>query len=691
MMNKENINYEYKKLCPFKWFVLENFPFIEADFDALTNWQLFCKLGQEMNKIINSVNSSGEQVEALTKAFNNLQDYVNNYFDNLDVQEEINNKLNEMAESGELEEIISQYLNTNAILFFKTVDDMKKATNLRNGSVCKTLGFYSENDGGSGTYKITNNSLLNIDNMFVHQVSNNLKAELIIENNTINILSIGARRQNKNIKYDIKNYLLRYIEYLDNFDYVIKLYIPAGLYTTSSCELLRPKGFYIYGDDGMFNGYPTKTVITAIEDEQEYILKVGSYTRVSTSFVLTNITISSGIYTYSDEVKNYVCNSMYKILQSALIFKNNSFGKLDSLNFEYINGTALSIDTAWEMCFGKLNFENINAHDSACMIFNKTSTEIANANISDSLFDYLRFEKFTGNCISFENGNLGIGLKFNNINVEPSRLEASNIIYNNVTSSVNLERYFAIFDIKGTCNFTVGDIQENNVLYRYYTINGKNYSFGNIINYSNNNQVLSCIINSVTIANSNINTQLINNDGFYSHLRTKVLINKVNNRTNYSCILKVDKFGEIVINSTLNKFSEFSNVEGTFKACQKFYKRDSTQEQGLLCYNKDSSNNKHLCIKTNNLMKSTGKAFMEYIIADTKLQIRALIPNGQTLKVRVQSLDFTTIALADLVGTGDFKIYEIPYTNTNFLGKIVDFGTVNNNDEIIGIFDVFQG
>ena len=36
-------NYKYKKLYPFKWFVLENFPFIEEDFDAITNWQLFCK------------------------------------------------------------------------------------------------------------------------------------------------------------------------------------------------------------------------------------------------------------------------------------------------------------------------------------------------------------------------------------------------------------------------------------------------------------------------------------------------------------------------------------------------------------------------------------------------------------------------------------------------------------------------
>ena len=86
-------DFNYIKLTPFKWFVLENFPFIEADFDALTEWQLFQKLGREMNKIINSENTLGNQVVNLTNAFNNLQDYVNNYFTNLDVQKKIWNIL----------------------------------------------------------------------------------------------------------------------------------------------------------------------------------------------------------------------------------------------------------------------------------------------------------------------------------------------------------------------------------------------------------------------------------------------------------------------------------------------------------------------------------------------------------------------------------------------------------------------
>lgn len=104
-MNK----FEFTNLTPFKWFVLENFPFIEADFDALSEWQLFCKLGKEINKIINSENTLGTQLENVTNAFNNLQNYVDNYFNNLDVQDEINNKLNEMASDGTLANIIEDY------------------------------------------------------------------------------------------------------------------------------------------------------------------------------------------------------------------------------------------------------------------------------------------------------------------------------------------------------------------------------------------------------------------------------------------------------------------------------------------------------------------------------------------------------------------------------------------------------
>lgn len=140
------MNYDYKILKPFKWFVLQNFPFIEADFDEITNWQLFCKLGEEINKVINSINLTSEQVENLTNAFNDLTNYVNNYFENLDVQDEINNKLDEMVESGTLADIINQQI-------FDDLNDAINANteninNLRNDTI--TYPFYDiKKNGGN--------------------------------------------------------------------------------------------------------------------------------------------------------------------------------------------------------------------------------------------------------------------------------------------------------------------------------------------------------------------------------------------------------------------------------------------------------------------------------------------------------------------------------------------------------------
>ena len=101
-----------KKCCTripkFRRCVIQNFPFIEQDFDALTDYGLICKIVEYLNKVIDSQNEVTEDMEILQQAFVELKSYVDNYFENLDVQEEINNKLEAMAESGELAEIINE-------------------------------------------------------------------------------------------------------------------------------------------------------------------------------------------------------------------------------------------------------------------------------------------------------------------------------------------------------------------------------------------------------------------------------------------------------------------------------------------------------------------------------------------------------------------------------------------------------
>lgn len=100
----------FKKLCFLNMQRLTNFPYIEADFDALTNYELLCKVVEYLNNVIANQNTTNETVEELYDAFITLKNYVDDYFENLDVQDEINNKLDEMAGDGTLTGLISVYL-----------------------------------------------------------------------------------------------------------------------------------------------------------------------------------------------------------------------------------------------------------------------------------------------------------------------------------------------------------------------------------------------------------------------------------------------------------------------------------------------------------------------------------------------------------------------------------------------------
>lgn len=92
--------------------------------------------------------------EDLTAEFNELKDYVDTYFENLDVQEEINNKLDEMAESGVLSDIVAQYIQLAGVLAYDTIADMAAAENLTEGSTARVLGNTSYDNGDGAYYKI---------------------------------------------------------------------------------------------------------------------------------------------------------------------------------------------------------------------------------------------------------------------------------------------------------------------------------------------------------------------------------------------------------------------------------------------------------------------------------------------------------------------------------------------------------
>ena len=101
----------FKRICLMHIQALTNFPYIEKDFDAITDYELICKVVDYLNQVIANSNKQNTTIINLYNAFVELKDYVDNYFENLDVQEEINNKLDEMVEDGTIETMLQEIVN----------------------------------------------------------------------------------------------------------------------------------------------------------------------------------------------------------------------------------------------------------------------------------------------------------------------------------------------------------------------------------------------------------------------------------------------------------------------------------------------------------------------------------------------------------------------------------------------------
>lgn len=141
----------------------------------------------EVNDFEDRVNAT---VEEYIEKFTELHDYVHDYFDNLDVQEEINNKLDQMLEDGILQEIVEAYVQPNITWTYDTIEDMQASPSLVNGCYAKTYGYYSLDDGGGAEYRIVDTEP---SGGFYVELNNGNYAQLVIKNKTIYTKQTGAK------------------------------------------------------------------------------------------------------------------------------------------------------------------------------------------------------------------------------------------------------------------------------------------------------------------------------------------------------------------------------------------------------------------------------------------------------------------------------------------------------------------
>lgn len=175
-----------------------SFPFLEKTFDDIDEYAILARIQRAINEVITNNN-------ILNGNFTELNNYVNDYFNNLDLSGEVGEKIQQMYDDGTLQEIINQYF-LNSPFCFDNIEAMKASTNLLKGSVAQTKGYYNIGDLGGAIYNITD---VQPNNMYgVITLNNGLYA--ILNTATPNPKMFGAVDSNNT---DQSTYLIEAINY----------------------------------------------------------------------------------------------------------------------------------------------------------------------------------------------------------------------------------------------------------------------------------------------------------------------------------------------------------------------------------------------------------------------------------------------------------------------------------------------
>lgn len=104
-VNYTPIRGDYKDLTPFRFWCQKILPLVYDD--SLSYYELLCKVVDYLNKTMEDVDTLEGDVTGIYNAYNSLQEYVNDYFDNLNVQDEIDNKLDRLVADGTIHDIFN--------------------------------------------------------------------------------------------------------------------------------------------------------------------------------------------------------------------------------------------------------------------------------------------------------------------------------------------------------------------------------------------------------------------------------------------------------------------------------------------------------------------------------------------------------------------------------------------------------
>lgn len=358
MNNKIELK-ECKKIGFFKGWVLSNFPYIEQDFDALTNYEIICKMTTYLNKIVENTNCMNDNVNSLADAFNNLKNYVDSQFENLNLEDEVNAKIDEMVESGKFAEILGNFINDNIPKFYSNVETLKES-NLQENAIVVTLGYYNPGDSGNATYLITATSS---QEGYYESLNNGMFAKLIVKNNQISPQQFGAYADNI---HDDSEAIQKCVDFAENIviknnsvsagEPEISLY---GNYKIEKGIILSPYLTYNLKGDATIISYLEEGIAVSLE-----------YRTIITSELNQNRSNgwSRGDTFYGGNL--FIVNSENSINSNVIGLQINNEENLNNINQAFSRGRIQNISVAYFKIGIKINvyhlyiesFFNINLH-----------------------------------------------------------------------------------------------------------------------------------------------------------------------------------------------------------------------------------------------------------------------------------------------------------------------------------------
>lgn len=600
-----------------------------------------------------------------------------------------NSALNNYYEISEVDALLNGKIDTSYIskinkkpYYFNSVAEMK-SYNLQAGDYAITKGYYSANDGGGANYEIVDDDNLVDDGGIIHSLTNGLYAKLIIINNVINIKQLGAKSTSEDlIKNDIKQYIEKYINLLDNDNYnLLKLYIPGGGYYCSQLNISREKGFYIYGDKGFTIDTISGTVISSYNDNQDYIFNIGSQNNYTYNWKLENLYFTSCDYKYDNGLKlnknnvkriDYALNLLYAIT-----------GMANNLFFGVINGGGIQICSSWENYFNSLNFRYMYNIEDNIINFKTVNTALnVNANITANSFDSIFVEGvFAKRIINFElnsgtvNNNFGVinfeetWVNINNLNVTKTSVDISN--WDDYASDVIHMALFGGF----TTSATINSINIDVIGVSYLEYNDEKYIYDTIFTHDIN-------LGGMNIATSNIEIDNCTNtiklyrlkNGITTNLYTRNIVNNILNKGSNKIIYDVEGFTYLQCNSPLNKFGSTeqdvlklqNNITPAYKLINVF----GGGTYGLLYSNQNADNDLKICVKP--FPQNATVNSMTMLKYGTELHLNALIPNNEVVKIILHSGSVNEPF--ELTGTGSFEEYTCSFPSNLINSGYKDVG-----------------